>query len=279
MLKSFYSILSLIFLMAIGLFQPAFSADPKACGIAKKCADGYYCTGAIGDSNSGVCVANALNTVMCRSISYVQSDIITYFFLFGAVFAGIYMLVGKFTMVTFIQIVLGIGVLKGATVLMTQITGSSVGVCSQKQALNCIENTQGSKPHQKETIIRNFSTIKVTPSYVMSGGGTSCSPLECVKAKCQKYNITRTTVGQTTSVECELSEGVMDAQVPVAQIRASFKPTECQASFSVTCTPVVGSFERDYFKCTSCVDEEFVAEAPSSWEIKDCKDLVKKQIK
>lgn len=281
MFKSFYSILSLIFLMTIGVFQTAFSADQKACGISQKCANGYYCTGAIGDTNSGVCVANALNTVMCRSISYIESDIMKYFFLFGAVFAGIYMFLGKFTMVTFIQIVLGIGILKGATMLITQVTGSSAGLCSQKQALNCIENTTGTKIHSDETYIRNFDKISITPAYVTNSSKTSCDALECVKAKCDSYSKENIVTNGIQSTRCTLSSGKVDAQVlAINANNDAFSVSICSDNnFKVKCTAVAGSFKRDYFKCTSCVGEQFFAEAPSVWGIATCKDLVKKQIK
>ena len=280
MFKSLYSILSLIFLMAIGLLQPAF-ASQKSCGISQRCADGYYCTGAIGDSNSGVCVANALNTVMCRSISYIESDILNYFFLLGAVFAGIYMFLGKFTMVTFIQIVLGITVLKGSATLITSITGSSAGLCSFKQALNCIEDTVGAKVYSDETYIRNFTKVNITSNYVTSASKTSCLGLECVTATCLRYSVTTKVTNGVETKECSLSGGrTSDSMVLASNANnVDFSVINCPASFKVKCEAVVGSFKRDYFNCTSCVGEKFAAEAPSVWGIATCKDLVKKQIK
>ena len=60
---------------------------------------------------------------------------------------------------------------------------------------------------------------------------------------------------------------------------SEFEINGCQSGFRVTCNPTLSvAFERDYFKCTSCTGEAFAAEAPTAWNIADCKQLVNKNI-
>ena len=96
MLKSIYSFLIISFLSFGNFTLSNAASQPVSCGSSDPCPNGFYCTGAVGEAKSGVCVTNSVNILMCRAIDYIQSDILKYFFHFGAIFAGIYFFLGKF---------------------------------------------------------------------------------------------------------------------------------------------------------------------------------------
>jgi hypothetical protein len=271
----------IILLLLNGIFQSAF-ADSKinSCGVNAKCDPGFYCVGAVGESESGVCVANSLNVVMCRFTQYLQSDIIPYFFLLGAVFAGILLFIGKFAATTFIQIILGMAILLGGVKFIGQLVGPK-GLCTTEQALNCADNTEGNLVH-KTRYVFNLSPTAVDPKYVdrneSSSEGQNCALLKCFKAKCEEY--TRVAVkDQPGKFTCAKGATKVDVEnVKKAKVTVCTKAETGTEDLIVSCTPVVGNYLRDYFRCKSCAGQDFAAEAPEIWNVSNCKELIKKQI-
>jgi hypothetical protein len=281
MLKKFLSCY-LLALIGLILFKNVVAATAvPSCGVSKKCEPGFYCSGAVGESESGVCVANSLNVVMCRFTQYLQYDIVPYFFLLGGVYAGFLLFLGKFSMLTFVQAMLGIGILYGGTQFLAKITGSTKGLCTAEQASNCANETQTLSGIKNTDIIYNVSVASVNSKYVDRADSASspetCGLLECFKAQCEDY--TKTAIpGQPGKYQCDKKAYRID----VDSVKKS-NVTVCSSdkdgsTLTVNCTPIKGSYTRDYFLCQSCAGKKFVAETDTSWGLKDCKDVVNKNI-
>lgn len=283
--------LKFIHLMLISLtFVTSFSLKAEAsttgCGVESECQDGYYCTGAIGQSNSGTCIPNSVNVTMCRFLDYVQSDILKGLFIFAAVFAGIYMFVGKLTFGTFGQILIGMAILFGATEVITKITNKE-DVCKLRTAQDYLSNIVGAsgpqgRIHTNDNRILNLMQANVDSKYT-SDGVTKCDILECMKATCDNYKYTSAVIDPNnnaiiTPEKCEIAQGKTAVEnLPIGQ--TDFTPVKCPSAFKVSCTSVKASFSRDYFKCkNTATNTTFGAEASSTWNIKSCNDLAKKQI-
>jgi hypothetical protein len=266
-MKAGFTIFTIIF--SIFFTKLSFGNEQyQSCGVNYPCAAGYYCSGSVGEANSGICVANAVNIAICRFVSFVQSDIIKYVGLFAASFAGIYLFIGKFGLITFAQIITGIGILIGAQKLVIQITGSSSGLCTKNQALACLETTENLSQKIGFKNVLNLEKVKdkITNS--------NCDLLECTRASCEMFT-EKTTNGKTQCTKVkDRTEIIFTKQIGVV------KPAICNNNLEITCNEISGSFSRDYFKCkNTCTDEIFASEVPSSWNIKNCKELVLKQIK
>jgi hypothetical protein len=265
------------FLFSIIFVKLGFGANNIiSCGVNQACEPGYYCSGAVGQSDSGVCVANAITTATCRFTSFVQSDIIKYIGLFAASFAGIYLFVGKFALVTFAQIIIGIGILFGAQKLVIQITGSSKGLCTSSDALACLANVSDVNKTLKTKRILNLDNQTKDPFT-----GKNCNFLECERMECDSYQLQTVGTGIGATTKCEKGPKKI---VFTTKQAGDFTPTGCQANFTIKCEPTAsGSFDRDYFTCkNNCVQDPtkntFATEVPSSWNIKNCKELILKQI-
>ena len=287
--------LKFIHLMLISLtFVTSFSLKAEAaaigCGVESECQDGYYCTGAIGESNSGTCIPNSVNVTMCRFLDYVQSDILKGLFIFAAVFAGIYMFVGKLTFGTFGQILIGMAILFGATEVITKITNKE-DVCKSRTAQDHLSNIVGvggetGLIHVNDDKILNLTTAEVDSKYQINSGKQTCDILECMKATCDNYTYTPEVIHPAngtipiliTPAKCESAKGKTAVEnLPIGQ--TTFTPGKCPKKFTVSCTAVTASFSRDYFKCkNTATNTTFGAEASSTWNIKSCNDLAKKQI-
>lgn len=267
-------------------FAFAANTDLPSCGIEKSCADGYYCSGAVGESDSGVCVANGINIAMCRFIEYFQSTVVRYLFIFAAVFVGLYLFIGKMNFGILAQILIGMAMLLGAGTLVADVTGGAHGLCGKKEALKCLEDTadvlHGSVSSLKGTRqIRNLTKVDIKMDYMSSHlSSTKCDALECTNVKCDKY--TKTVDPATNRTTCSRDakkDGRETTWIRTAQ-GTNFTPVKCDnSSFRIQCDPIVGTYERDYFYCKSCVGTIFAAEAPSAWHINNCKELVTKNVK
>lgn len=274
-----FGVLTVLFLL---LSLGRVNAATPSCGVDKKCEPGYYCSGAVGESASGVCVANAANIAMCKAIDYLRNDVIKYFFLFGAAFAGLLMLMGKFAMTTLVQILLGIGIIYGAQNIMVHFAGSAKGLCGAEDALSCAEKTTGSKALSGSNIILNLSPVSIDRAY--NPNNEKCEePLQCFKATCDEYTKTETPIaggGYKISYSKKGSTKTVEWVKGTGDTTLNFNGTNGGNSITVNCKPYYGTFLRDYFLCTNtCTNVTYGAEAQSNWKIESCADLAKKQIK
>lgn len=277
-------VLFIVLLFDVNFAFGAKNDEIPSCGIGKKCADGYYCSGAVGESESGVCVANGVSIVMCRFIDYFNDNIVRLLFIFASVFVGLYLFIGKMNFNLIAQILIGMSILVGASGLVASIIGDTKGLCGKKEALKCLENTTDnatlSGAYKKTKNIYNLTDERTTAKYLPLNSTTTCSPLGCIKANCGKYKRDEKTVGSTTTVTCEKQSGAESTWTPTNLIGGSgFRPSDCQAGFTIRCDAYVATYERDYFSCKSCNGNVFYAEAPSVWQIANCKALVKKDVK
>lgn len=278
-------VLSVVLLFNVQFALGAETETIPSCGIGKKCADGYYCSGAVGESESGVCVANGVSIVMCRFIDYFNSNVVRLLFIFAAAFVGLYLFIGKMNFNMLAQILIGMSILVGASGLVASIVGGTQGLCGKKEALKCLEATTDSTmppgSYKKTKNIYNLTEEKVSAKYLPSGTSTTCKPLECIKANCGRYKKEEKTIGSTTTVTCTNEPGAESTWSPnnIVGTVNGFKPSDCPTGFTIRCDAYVATYERDYFACTSCNGNLFYAETPSVWQISNCKALVMKDVK
>jgi hypothetical protein len=205
--------------------------------------------------------------------------------LFASVFAGIYFYIGKFALVTFAQIIIGIAIMLSAQQLVIIGTGSNKGLCSISDATDCLNKTTGNKIQGNTTEVRNLSPTEISDNkYIPKGSDGKCNSLDCVKAMCTSYSSKSVQINandqaqgnKTVCTKNTKQDEVMNAKA------GTFTPKGCDemdGGKEITCTPVISPLKRDYFTCTNaCTNTIFSAEAPSSWNISSCKELILKQI-
>lgn len=297
-MSRFLLLLKFVVLASTLFYKSEILAAPPSCGADTPCNDGYYCSGAVGDTPSGVCVANSMNIAMCRFVDYVNSDILPYFFLFGAGFAGILMFIGKFTIMSLMQILLGIGVLYGGKTILGTVIGDPSGLCSSSDAANCAAATTGSKTISSSGVILNLSTTVVDPKYdsqlLQGGTATQCGLLQCVQASCDSYtfaiiattdsitgvvtNKKQYTINMTSGVPNPVIATVLGT-TPGNITMAIGGGSNDNNSITVTCRPISATYNRDYFTCTNtCTNTDYGGEAPVSWNLPDCAALAIKKL-
>jgi len=216
---------------------------------------------------------------MCNFVDYIQKDIFKYIAIFAAVFGGIFMFVGKFTIVNFAQITVGLGVLYGAQSLIVQITGSNQGLCSVSDAQQCLTKVDTLEVYSGYRNIRNLSNAN-------SSFGENCGILGCTQARCEGFERVERNQGFEKVTECINKTTQMQNRTIKVDIYTkgapslAYDPKGCyNSSFRIQCKITEASFERTYFRCFNrCTNKEFVAEAPLSLNIKSCSELVLKQI-
>lgn len=280
-MNRFYTLIFTIFFIIFAKSAFANNGNHPSCGVNKKCADGYYCTGANADSSSGVCVANALNVTICRFVEYVQKDIFSYIAIFASVFLGLYMFVGKVNPGMVAQIVLGIGILYGSQTILNNVLGSSKGACSIKAANSCLAQVIDADGSPGMTVYENIRNT--TEQVDMSN--QDCGLLGCVLVSCptfkkemapastgpQTYNCSTTNQRQNKFIKHALTDpntGVI-----------SVTPDKACENFTIQCDIVKSSSTKNYFICeNTCTKVKYAAKADSSLNIKNCKDLSLKNI-
>ncbi len=257
-------------------FNNSFAQKPPSCGVEKPCQPGYYCSGAVGEAESGVCLANSISIATCRFVDFVKSDIVKYMAIFASVFAGIYLFIGKFAIITFAQVIVGVSILFGAEKIVTQVTGVK-GVCTKNQVAQCLNSVSTRKIFKNEKAIRNLDKNEI--NYITE---KNCEILECKKALCESFKKQTTTINGIQKTECVKQSGKVEKYITASTPDiSSINPLVCQAGFTISCTPINGSLARNYFECqNNCTEGSpiFGAEAPYSWNINNCQELVQKQI-
>lgn len=277
-----------------------------------------YCAGAVGDSSSGVCVPNPIQTTLCRFISYIKQDIIDKILIFAVVFSGLFFFVAAYSVKTFAQIMIGIAILKGAEVTLLNVLGldQSTPICTEREALDkCLANAEdvavdGIPSNVEYTNIRNLNAS------AKSFDNIPCGPLGCVEAECEKYtsklstnqdikaNYTPRSPSSGTLNFCEIDNRNSRALTERRTVKLfednlskqndfkfAVEPAVCHndqflnqgkaiPKFEIQCTAVKAAFPRKYFHCKNpCTESVFTVEAPASWQMSNCQDAVRKNIK
>lgn len=277
-------LLSLFFIITMFLWGERAFAESSSCGVEKSCKPGYYCLGAIGESESGVCTANALNISLCRFLKYIRKEILGYLFLFGAMFGGVMMWIGKFTMTTMVQILLGIGVIQGAQGLIIMLAGGQGHtICTTQEAKECASGTTGTKSRSAISVLLNLSAVSPNEEY--NPQKVKCDePFTCFRAKCDTYTKSTTPgkEGELPSISYSKKgdQKIVDWVPGTDSTTVEFTGQNGGDSISVKCDPYYASYTRDYFSCTNpCTGVSYGAEASTTWNVSTCAELALRNIK
>lgn len=274
----------LFFYLVLAMCSTVKFAEGKtyeSCGVNKSCADGYYCLGATGETDSGVCTANGLNITLCRFVHFVQDDIFKYIALFASVFVGIFLFIGRASSTVIAQVIIGIGLLFGAQQILISMSGDTQeGVCSKDQAKTCIADVDDVTTNVSliATNIKNLSENK-------DGFGNTCPPLGCVVAECQGYDVKTNTDSNTNvnTYKCttngETKKRIIQYQDgDNAEQEIEPEKSKCP-NFKVKCTPVKSPYKVQYLLCkNNCTNEEYGAKVNSNTNITTCKDLALRKV-
>lgn len=238
----------IIILFSLFFASSSFAQSP--CSAQNPCPDGLACVGNVGLEGEGVCVASGPHIVLCNIVDYFDSKLASTFAIFAIVMIGIAFFLGKISWGMIVSVILGIGIIKGATSVIKRVSGQEDGYCTS--AINSTTNVNSSACVL--TVLQKNATNFV---YNMKSEGSDCkNPLTCIKKTC------------TVSDSVYIINGTSHTNKSVSENQSIFLPEDtkslttttcnktdwdnpeksCNAS-TTTCTNVSKQEKRDYFHC------------------------------
>jgi type IV secretory pathway VirB2 component (pilin) len=186
-MRKITSILSRIF-FAFLFFQTTFgnvafaTTSGAACGFTATCDKGMVCIGSTGIANDGQCTLMPIVVSMCTIFNWIQ-DYSTYFMIFAVVALGFAFFLGKISWGMIISVVLGIAVIKGATLITQKTTGVSTNYCSAA-------SMQSSQSCTNAKWVLNTDQSKIGSNLQYNIDITDLCPqaMQCSKQTCTPYN-------------------------------------------------------------------------------------------
>lgn len=280
------SLSRIVFLICV-IFSACFSsvvipsvafASGEICSANLPCEEGLACVGNVGLEGTGTCVAAGPHVVLCNIVEYFDSKLATVFAIFAVVMIGIAFFLGKISWGMIVSVILGIGIIKGATSIIKKVSGQNSGYCSQAQ--NSASSTDPSCYSQidaKQGTNHVFNT---------SEQGQKCqTPLSCIKKTCQSGSIVGTAFileGTThTAIAVNLG-GTSSTYLPTSE--SAYTVTTCTktqweggttqcSTYSATCSPMEQNEQRDYYYCSNNCDNSKVVRYDTAGKYSSCTSI------
>jgi type IV secretory pathway VirB2 component (pilin) len=251
----------LIFSLSLFFSSGTIANEAQQCGFTQPCPDGLACVGAIGANNNGICVMTGPQIVLCKTVKYFDKKLASVFAIFAVVMIGIAFFLGKISWGMIVSVIIGIGIIKGATTIIKKVSGQNEGYCesgvTDYSALNC---TAGSTD-----ISSKLNTNKVYNLQPTNGCNV---PLTCYKKTCSNASIsgtyyiiindTHTNALYSSGSPIFVPESTTSINVTTCTMTDYTNPEKTCTKTSVSCTDFTQTSTKDYFYCNnSCTNVKF----------------------
>lgn len=271
-LSRFILLLSLLFIANTS----SFADQMLTCSYLSPCPDGLVCMGNVG-TGDGVCVLTGPQIVLCKIVEYFDKKLATIFAIFAVVMIGIAFFLGKISWGMILSVIMGIGIIKGATPIIKKVSGESEGYCSS--AAIDYSAIIGTDCIADDKVIKNTSKIYNTKTDTNTT--ELCpTPLWCTRKTCTVGTGTHYIVQNGNHTREVLSAG--DVYLP--EDTKDLRTTKCTwADFqdsskgcttdALSCSEKTQSPNKDYFHCkNTCINTSFTKFYDAN-QYADCKEI------
>ena len=262
-----------IFLLSFLFSSGTIANQAQQCGFTQPCPDGLACVGAIGANNNGICVMTGPQIVLCKTVKYFDKKLASIFAIFAVVMIGIAFFLGKISWGMIVSVIIGIGIIKGATTIIKKVSGQDEGYCeSAVTDYSAITNSGSSSCFTDISSKLNTNKVyNLQQIYTVSSAQNICKdPLTCYKKTCNNTSISgtyyiiindaHTSTLYSSGSQIFIPESTTNINVTTCT-RADYENPEKTAScakINISCTDFTQTSTKDYFYCNNtCIGTKF----------------------